>query len=304
MEQPYKTISSSSMNSRPNLASITSSILVYDNLDESLKMGAEERKSRLNSPVKFSSTMNILYCDKGYYEVQVDGRRNMVRQGECLFMKSGGICDILYASEDVKFFSVTLSEEFYFPIFNTNSASVLHKFWLQHPVCAIDPAERTELLSLYRFTKRRLLQEEKTAFVPEIVRGYIQSMLFTIYSQLAKEQKKSIASEKPSRQRDLYNRFIELVEKDYAKERNITYYASKLCITPRYLSKVVFKESGRYASECIDSFVISEAKQLIRAHSWTILQISEMLNFSSQSLFGRYFKKATGLTPKQFQEIA
>jgi YesN/AraC family two-component response regulator len=95
---------------------------------------------------------------------------------------------------------------------------------------------------------------------------------------------------------------MEAVKKYYPHERGIGFYAGLLCITPKYLSQVVHKISGRYAGEYIHDFVILEAKVLIRSRVYSIQQISEMLHFKSQSFFGRYFKNATGYTPLQYQD--
>jgi AraC-like DNA-binding protein len=67
---------------------------------------------------------------------------------------------------------------------------------------------------------------------------------------------------------------------------------------------VVRAQSGHTASEHIDNFIITEAKQLIRSKQYTILQISEMLNFTCQSFFGRYFKKHTGFSPTAYQQLS
>ena len=96
---------------------------------------------------------------------------------------------------------------------------------------------------------------------------------------------------------------MEDVQKYYKHERNINFYADLLCITPKYLSKLIYKVSGYYAGDHIDHYVIAEAKQLVRSRNFSIMQISEMLNFTSQSYFGRYFKKATGYSPMQYQEL-
>jgi YesN/AraC family two-component response regulator len=85
-------------------------------------------------------------------------------------------------------------------------------------------------------------------------------------------------------------------------ERSIGFYADCLCITPKYLSQIVYKTSGRYAGEYIHEHVIIKAKILIKSHVYSIQQISEMLHFTSPSFFGRYFKKATGYTPLQYQD--
>jgi AraC-like DNA-binding protein len=79
-------------------------------------------------------------------------------------------------------------------------------------------------------------------------------------------------------------------------------YADQLYLTPKYFSKVIKDNSGASASEWIDNYVILEAKALLKSTNMTILQISDELNFPSQSFFGKYFKRVVGVSPKEYRE--
>ena len=91
--------------------------------------------------------------------------------------------------------------------------------------------------------------------------------------------------------RQIYDSFIKEIQKNYTKERSISYYADLLCITPKYLSQVVRKVSGRFAGDWINDFVILEAKALLKSRKYTIQQVADMLNFANQSFFGKYFSE-------------
>jgi YesN/AraC family two-component response regulator len=99
----------------------------------------------------------------------------------------------------------------------------------------------------------------------------------------------------------IVERFMELVQEHYREERLIGFYADKLCITPKYLSKLIKEHTGRSAGEWIDNHVILEARAMLQSSDMTIQQIAASLNFPNQSFFGKYFKRATGLSPKQYR---
>ena len=80
------------------------------------------------------------------------------------------------------------------------------------------------------------------------------------------------------------------------------FYANLLCITPKYLSSVIHEVSGKYATEWIDEYVIFEAKALLKNYNITIKEICQKMNFSTQSMFAKYFKKHTGQTPRDFRK--
>ena len=81
------------------------------------------------------------------------------------------------------------------------------------------------------------------------------------------------------------------------------FYADKLFITPKYLSKVIKQASGRSGPEWIDSFVILEAKNLLKYTDKPIKEVVWQLHFPNPSVFNKYFKKHTGMTPSEFRKV-
>lgn len=100
----------------------------------------------------------------------------------------------------------------------------------------------------------------------------------------------------------LVKRFINEVRKHYSKERKVSFYAEKLCVSSGYLSTVITNATGKNASEWIENFVILEAKALLKSTNLTIQQVCDSLHFPSQSFFGKYFKRITGKSPKEYRE--
>ncbi|MDE7414074.1 MAG: helix-turn-helix domain-containing protein [Muribaculaceae bacterium] len=111
----------------------------------------------------------------------------------------------------------------------------------------------------------------------------------------------SFAEEAISGNDRITNRFMNMVQEHYKEERFLDYYASGLEITPKHLSRTIKKNTGYSAVEWIERFVILEAKVLLKSTNLNIQQIADELNFTSQSFFGKYFKKATGLSPKEYR---
>ena len=100
----------------------------------------------------------------------------------------------------------------------------------------------------------------------------------------------------------VFDRFLDLVKQYHAEQRNVIFYANKLCISPKYLSKIVKSVSGFSAPQWIDRFVVRQAQKLLKNSDSCIKEISEELNFPCPSFFYKYFKKHTGMTPKQYRE--
>jgi len=96
--------------------------------------------------------------------------------------------------------------------------------------------------------------------------------------------------------------FVKLVRAHYTMERSVAFYASKLCISPKYLSLIVKEATGRSAARWIDEFVLMEAKNMLRYSGKNIQQVAYALNFTNQSSFGKYFKHLTGMSPTEYQK--
>ncbi len=99
----------------------------------------------------------------------------------------------------------------------------------------------------------------------------------------------------------LSDRFIKLVKDKFKTERFLEFYADELGVTPKHLSRTVKAQTGYSAASWIERFLILEAKILLKSTNLTIQQISDNLNFPTQSFFGKYFKKNVGLSPKLYR---
>lgn len=101
----------------------------------------------------------------------------------------------------------------------------------------------------------------------------------------------------------LMKRFIDLLERgDYRRNRDVAYYADKLCVTPKYLSEVSKKLSGRTAGFWIDRYATIELTHLLRDKRLSLIDISDQFGFSSQSHFSRYVQKNLGVSPSDFRQ--
>lgn len=105
-----------------------------------------------------------------------------------------------------------------------------------------------------------------------------------------------------SRRSSYVKDFMRLVHVHHRSERAVAFYASKLFISPKYLSLIIKETTGKSAAEWIDEFVVLEAKNLLRFSGKNVQQIAYELNFNNQSSFGKYFKHLTGMSPTEYQK--
>ena len=117
---------------------------------------------------------------------------------------------------------------------------------------------------------------------------------------ICRHQRKDIA---PSdRSKAVFDQFLSLVSEYHTEHRGMAFYADRLCLTPKYLSKLVKTASGKSAPDWIDGFVILEARNMLRYSDIPIKEIVSRLNFPNPSAFHKFFKQKTGLTPLQYRK--
>lgn len=171
------------------------------------------------------------------------------------------------------------------------------------PFLNINERELALLLRYFSLIDNVLSDESN----PQLTRHIVSSLTSAMFYQLLLMVYKRIDAtrtegESNSRRSNYVHDFIKLVHIYYTKERSVNFYASKLFISPKYLSLLVKEATGRSAARWIDHFVIMEAKNLLRYSGKNIQQVAYALNFSNQSSFGKYFKHLTGMSPTDYQK--
>ncbi len=106
---------------------------------------------------------------------------------------------------------------------------------------------------------------------------------------------------KSYRVRELFNRFMMLLEKDYKISRDVNYYAEKMNISSKYLTNIVNQVTGHTPKTIIDQYVILQLKMHLKRTTQSIKEMAWEFHFADVSFFCRYFKKHTGLTPQQIR---
>jgi AraC-like DNA-binding protein len=134
----------------------------------------------------------------------------------------------------------------------------------------------------------------------QVIPGIVHSLLMLVesfHSGLAYRARTNAIS---SRER-IVMEFRKLVAGRYAEQKEVSFYASALHITPKYLTEVLQQELGKTAKRFIDEFVMMDAKYLLRQTSLSIQEICYLLGYEDASSFTKMFKKLIGVTPSAYR---
>lgn len=246
-------------------------------------------------PFKLDVAVGII-CMKG----AMKGVINMTPytfQSPCLvIILPGQILQYEYFSDDFSGLFIVMSKRF------TERLNIQEKipllFSIHDNPCTILNEKELEAIVKYYYLLQSAVRIKDNPFRFEIVKHLTMALFYGFGYQ----HHKSPEDDKKSKQDILVGNFLDLIQAHYKEQRGMEFYADKLCLTPKYLSKVIKESSGKSANDWINDYVVLEAKALLKSTNMTIQQISDELNFPSQSFFGKYFKRYVGVSPKEYKK--
>ncbi len=238
----------------------------------------------------------IGYIRQGVMHGIINLQEYTVTAGHALFITPGTIVEPLDISDDLLVVGMGVQNDL-FHIAHSGKLPTLFGGKQKHGILAVDDREAMLIDHLFR-----LLCETVTAQdgITETTRHLIAAI--TSYYDTLFAGESAAAPTNHSSATDIFDRFIQLVNRHCREQRRLTFYADKLCLTERYLGTVVRQTSGITAKEWIDKAVITSAKVLLRHGDLSIVEISDRLHFATPSFFCKYFKRLTGCTPQEYRQ--
>lgn len=223
-----------------------------------------------------------------------------LHKGDLMIVRKSKLIEKVRYSDDFKvkvLYATSSFIELCTPMTNYGMKGQLALFL--NPVMHLTDEQRFVCERDFRWIDYRLNQTSHN-FYRELLINAVQSAIldfFDFHSTLSGED--SISSQNAS----IMSRFLNMLENgDYRHNREVTYYADALCVTPKYLSEVSKKVSGYPANYWINRYTSLEIARLLRDKSLTFVQISDMFRFSSPAYFSRYVQRTLGLNPTQYRE--
>lgn len=234
---------------------------------------------------------------EGSISVKIHFQQYEIEQGDIILILPHLLVELIKASRDTQMITMGLSLDFLsnFPVLG-NLINNNQMRW--QPILKLDSSNYSILKNL-----TLLLQDVFTQNNQNKKKDTLHYLVFALLSLLSENYStlSLISPLEKNRKIEIIDRFYLLISQQEYIERNVSFYAEKLNLTPQYLTTLLKAETGKSILQWIDYYVIIRAKSLLRATNIPIKQISNQLNFNDISLFCRYFKRNTGFTPKKYR---
>ena len=248
-----------------------------------------------NEPHKMQRAAIVL-CTSGNCRIKINLEEYEIKAPQLVTLMSGQIFELISDINGLDGYVISLSKRF---IDKVNLPGWQHQYMKMYnnPITDIDQDMLNSLRIFYAILYRAA-KNDNNPFRLQIIENLISVFYYGGISSFDGEVESNLKYKN-----HIVANFLELVQQHYREERLIQYYAGRLCITPKYLSKLVKEHTGRAATDWIEQHVILEARAMLQSTDLSIQQIATTLNFPNQSFFGKYFKRATGVSPKQYRTV-
>lgn len=244
----------------------------------------------------------ILICRKGKATVNINYKEWHLHEGAVITVFPNDVVELKVKSEaslfDVEMlkYNASLLREASLQLEQTVYSS------LREDRCRQDTPVVTNIIdSMFALLKVYFNQSECTC-ISQLVLLQLKAFFVGFHEYLQRNPQNRPDDEvKSYRVRELFNRFMMLMERDYKLSRDVNYYADLMHITSKYLTNIVRQVAGHTPKTIIDQYVILRLKMQLQRSSQSIKEIAWEYHFTDVSFFCRYFKKHTGLTPQQMR---
>lgn len=238
----------------------------------------------------------IFLFNKGGGEHLIDFKSYPIRDNSIHFVSPGQVHMVKRSLSSNG--TIIIFSRYFFNTGNTSPETLFQFPFLnngQYPILDPGVAEFSEFATILKQVQKEQLKDSNVT--AEILLNYLKVILFKCFELYERLHPQYAVKEMPE-----FNRFRELVEKQYRMQHNPSYFASELNMTEKRLNEICKQQTGDNVSAYIRDRILLEAKRLLSNTDHSVKEIAYFLGFNDYSYFTRFFRKSTGITPLQFRD--
>lgn len=283
-----------------NAIMLGNGLLLADNVTSTTDRTHVNKHLNPEFSVQVDFTM-VLLCLRGEIKFLLNGQEVCLRSNEVIVIKNNDIATFLDISEDYELLVIGYSSHEYFENLYNSSVMEQRRFWLFNNKLALLQQDIQRFKTLYNMM-RDILADDNFEHKKEFVAKCFSLMIIAFHDVIERTLQEGLTMHN---QRDnlIFEKFLLLLKGNLHEHHSLSFYADKLCLSPKYMSQIIQKVSGHFASEWITQYLVDEAKTLLLDGHHSSTQVADELGFPSASYFLRFFKRETGMTPMQFQRF-
>ena len=255
---------------------------------------------RTNLRRGFVACFGFMLVDKGWMTIRYIGRELTLHPNDLYTYSPGLPVDVIATSDD--FHGYCLMADEHVTIEAPSVHDLVHLAYL--PIVQLHEPKQTLASDAAKHLLMKMREIIGYLHSDHIYKGEVLRMLYSIFLlDLQNAQQRAILHRQtPQRVEEIFIGFIRLLPRYFAEHHDIPFYASKLNISPVYLSRVVRQVTGRTVVDYINQMLLMEASFLLQTSQLSIAQIADRLHFADTPSFSKFFSRLNGMSPKEFRK--
>lgn len=248
-----------------------------------------------------SEAFICVLCLEGKATAVIESKEYHIEKGDLVFSHPNQFIQSTLVSCDFKCRGILMSPTYFENIFmlggNMWEVSCLLR---NQPLFHLDEKLSDMFLFNFEILKRKL----GTVDLPhhkQSVKLLLQSMLYEFYDIISPMFNQQMTERNYSSADVIFKHFMSIVSAEAPRRRDVSYYADKLCITPKYLSAICKKQTGNTASDIINKVTVRYISQMLHSSDKSIKEIASDTGFDNLSFFGKYVKRELGMSPREYR---
>lgn len=245
----------------------------------------------------------ILACNNGKLDVDVNGLRQHLETFEALILPPHTRLTNHMGSLDVRCDLAIIATDVIKRLLGAHVEEwdrCLYVYKTNHIIT--DEEERKQFAG-YGSTLFFKLQQQQRRYYKEVIESLLRSILFDyleIMMQAVPQIEEGITTE--GQHKVLFHRFLELLTTRHVKHQLVDTYAQELCVSPNYLTKICREVTGKTALQWVREYTEADIRYYLLNTDRSIKEICDDLGFPNLSFFGKYCRRAFGMSPTDFRK--
>lgn len=254
--------------------------------------------------VKFTSLTSV-YVAKGSAEIDINLRKVRVNSPCVVLIRPSEVVQIHQVTDDFDASFIVLNTKIRDALMIAIHDAGIHPGKRMKVVAKIDKSYTAAYSALYDTLKAIASDTDNKYRNHALIHAMLGFYFTKGHRSYTDDTPDEAHSSAYSRKRNLMvDRFLMMAQEHFRTQRLTEFYANQLGVSAKHLSRLLKQITGYTASEWIKNYLMLEAKVMLKSSTMSMREIADRLNFPSQSFFAKFFKNATGMTPKQFRNKA
>ena len=291
-------------------------------LTEPLNLNYEDDEVVIVSDMKYYSRMvgqeevpddgrmgwiEVLFCMEGSMQWQLNGMLHQTSKNTVVVVPSRIAVEHMMVSLDAKMVDICLSNQMLHRVLGMD-IDAWHKMVYQGETCTLQLTPEDMIRIVQYLQLMRLNGNMVGSYYRKVVHSFVKIMIYTIMNRCVSispsVDKDRFVTVRTSHSKHLFDDFLVLLHQTKPKRHPIGYYAEHLTISPKYLSNICIKYSGKTAAMWIQEAVQEEVRYYLKQTLLSMKDVAKTTGFENVAFFGKYVKHHFGCTPLAYRRMS